>query len=214
VCRHYRRDKHEVSSKESHGKLIVGGEERLKCYYLNEPDGLQRRIYWDLEDSKKHIVLVHYLPTNSKVEEGSEAEEEEEEVEEEEVEVEEEEEEEEVEEEDELKESDIVDDVSDTDKDETGTIDTSEFVPEDENNVGFGTRSEREGADFLMNIKMVDKNRKDARENRRLTRGKGDRLNLIANEADDPALSLKILNMGGGTECSVGGAIVSARTLS
>lgn len=69
VLRFFRKDGHNWRKKkdgktirEAHERLKVGNVDALHCYYAHGEDNpnFQRRIYWMLEESHEHIVLVHY----------------------------------------------------------------------------------------------------------------------------------------------------------
>jgi len=69
VLRFFRKDGHNWRKKkdgktirEAHERLKVGNVDALHCYYAHGEDNhnFQRRIYWMLEQSYEHIVLVHY----------------------------------------------------------------------------------------------------------------------------------------------------------
>lgn len=69
ILRFFRKDGHNWRKKkdgktirEAHERLKVGNVDALHCYYAHGEDNpnFQRRIYWMLDESYEHIVLVHY----------------------------------------------------------------------------------------------------------------------------------------------------------
>ncbi|KAI3956667.1 hypothetical protein MKW92_016657 [Papaver armeniacum] len=69
VTKYFRKDGHNWKKKrsgrtvaEGHERLKVGGVEVLSCYYAQgaENPNLRRRIYWMLDQTYHHIVLVHH----------------------------------------------------------------------------------------------------------------------------------------------------------
>lgn len=80
MLRNFRRDGHpwrkkkdNKTVKEAHEHLKVGSEEKIHVYYAHG-DGesnLQRRVYWLLDKTLEHIVLVHYLEVKEGVKANS-----------------------------------------------------------------------------------------------------------------------------------------------
>eukprot|EP00249_Psilotum_nudum_P023486 c28893_g1_i1 orf=378-3620(-) len=78
VLRNFRRDGHlwrkrndNKTVREAHEHLKVGSAEKIHVYYAHGEDdsNFQRRVYWLLDKTLEHIVLVHYL----QVKEGNKA---------------------------------------------------------------------------------------------------------------------------------------------